>query len=435
MATRKLNKFRSVALALLIIVGMFGFMTLPQSAKAEEPEPIIAVSPITLKTAVMLAATCGDNGWNAAHCRAFYSLKELGKVEVDQTNYFVVVLPSGDRLEVLFVDNIGYDPSQIEKRGRDILQEGYHILFMTWWDTRNPAVALAKEFPDRIIEQCSGYPAITSNGVNLSTYFEEIEQGDCVRGFVAGMMGITKLGVISTFSIPEPVRGLNALKICHEKGLEAVGIDPSKSVVRVVWINSWLDVGQEKTATLTLISAGFEGPDAAIMQWPDTPTVAQTACEEGVVTFGYGTDVTKFGANCAILTDEWNRAPYYKQRVLDALNHMKFGSYWNTHDWWGGLKENAVNLVWGPNVPDDVKQKGEQLAADIKSGKYNFWCGPIHGVGLDSNRNEVAVEVPDGKCVGPMGRLTMQWFVTAIEGQMPEPPGDGVHQLYLEDAK
>ena len=98
-----------------------------------------------------------------------------------------------------------------------------------------------------LFEHCSGYPLIASNEDNLSTYFIRQEEGDYVAGYVVGLMGQAKIGVVGTFPIPEPVRGLNGFALGLERGLQEAGLNPADAEVRVVWINSWLDEPERAT--------------------------------------------------------------------------------------------------------------------------------------------------------------------------------------------
>lgn len=383
-----------------------------------------------------LADSWTDEGWNAAHWRGIEELKSLGEVTEKTDTSFTVKITSpkypelkGGLLKVNVVTNIGYSGADIERKfGQAIQTQNPSLVFATYWDSKDAAVSLANKYPNILFEHCSGYPAIKSNDKNLATYFIAIEDTDYVVGYVAGRLGIKRVGVVNTHMIPEPVRGVNAFALGQKRGLIEAGLDPKDQEVRVIWIKSWLDMALEKQAAESLLSAGF----MAIRQMPDTPTVSQTTCEvKGAVAFGYGTDVQK-KAPCAALTNEWRWGPYYRDRVLAAMSGK-----WTTHDWYESFAANpvddAVRLV-GWNVKPEIRAAAEKVVAEIRAG-FDIFTGPIEGYGLGPKGEKITISVPKGMKVGTMGRLTMQWFVNGVaSGELPTYPPDG-HQLYLEPVK
>jgi len=292
------------------------------------------------------------------------------------------------------------------------------MIFGTWFNAAVTFDKLAKEFPDVLFEHCSGYPMVKSNGKNFSTYFVRQEQGDYVAGYVVGLLGQSKVGLVGTFQIPEPMRAVDAFTLGLQAGLTEAGNDPTTAEVNSVWLQTWLDPVKETLASNTFLNQGY----TVIRQLSDTPFASQTACtKDGVMAVGYGTDVSS-SAKCAVVTNEWVWGTYYTREVKSAL----VGT-WKSQDWWGGFPEGAVRMV-GWNVPSDVKVKAEKLIADLTAGK-NVFCGPIEGYGADG-----PVTVPAGKCIGDMGQLTLQWYVNGVKGELPQKPADG-YQLFLEDAK
>jgi len=114
------------------------------------------------------------------------------------------------------------------------------------------------------------------------------------------LMGFDKVGLVATYPIPEPVRGVNAFALGLKKGLAETGNDPDEAEVQVIWIESWLDIQKEQLATETLLGMGYE----TIRQMPDTPTTSLTACNAGANVLGYGSDVLP-KAPCALVSNVW----------------------------------------------------------------------------------------------------------------------------------
>ncbi len=384
-----------------------------------------AENPQVFKVVFMLADSPTDNGWNAAHYRGIVQLKTLGEVTETSGLSFKVKLADGRTLDVSVIEKVGYSDADIERVLRSALERGAHLVFGTWWDSQWALSRLAEERADVLFEHCSGYPMTKSNGRNLSTYFIKQEQGDYVAGYVVGRLGYNKVGLVGTHPIPEPVRGINGFTLGLQRGLQEAGQDPNSAEVRVVWINSWLDVQKEQLAADGLIAEGYK----VIRQMADTPYSSQTACQEpGVIAVGYGTDVTPY-APCSLVTNEWNWGNYYVTRVQEALNGA-----WKPHDWWGGFEADAVVMTgWNEQlVPAEIRAAAEQLVAEIKGG-FEPFCGPLSGSGLDPNGKVVRIEVPQGKCLTDMDLLTMQWFVDGVKSEYPSAPPEG-HKLELRDA-
>jgi basic membrane protein A and related proteins len=380
--------------------------------------------------AFILAESPADKGWNAAAMRGIEALKTLGTVTQSEGDSFHVKLKDGRTLNVIVVENAGYDDAQIERVFRGVLDANKpNIVFGTWFNAANTMAKLAKETPKVLFEHDSGYPLVKSSdspNKNFSTYFIRQEQGDYLVGYLAGLQGYAKIGVVGTIQIPEPMRAVNAFTLGLQRGLKEAGQDPASAQVKVVWLQSWLDVKQEQSASKALIDQGYK----VIRQLADTPYASQTACNNSAIALGYGTDVAT-SAPCALVTNQWNWGAYYLSRVNAVLNNT-----WAPQDWWGGFASDAVSLVgWNASVPADAKTKVEAVAADIKAGKLNIFCGPIEGVGADADgKASEVLSIPEGKCIGDNGQLTMQFYVKGVDSQLPARPKDGYSLDLIDQA-
>src|SRR5207244_13578805 len=109
-------------------------------------------------------------------------------------------------------------------------------------------VSEAKKYPDVKFEQATG----TAQSTNLAEYFGRAEDAIYLSGMAAG--AATKKGVIGyvvPFAIPEVIRHANAF------ALGARAMHPGAKV-RLIWTTSWLDLGKEKKAAQSLVSAGSD---------------------------------------------------------------------------------------------------------------------------------------------------------------------------------
>ncbi len=403
--------------------------TAPKEAVGEQPK-----QGVTYTVSFALADHPNDEGWNLAHYRGIETLKRLGQVVEETDLSFLVEIDhpdypdlKGDFLRVNVVTNIGYSGADIERRLDAIVQsQGPDLLFATYWDSREAAVVMAKKYPELKVEQCSGYPAITSGDSpgNLATYFIAIEDGDYVVGYVAGLLGHHEIGLVCTYPIPEPVRGINAFTLGLQRGLKEAGYDPSQARVRVSWIYSWLDPSKEREAAVGFLEAGFK----TIRQVPDTPTVSQTTCEyPGTVALGYGSSVIG-KAPCVLLTNTWEWGHYYVTRVVAEMR-----GEWQPQDWFEGLASDPADDSVGFTdwqVPEETRQAAMAAIEEIRAG-FNIFTGPIQGVGVTAEGKRVDISILPGYELTDMGRLTMQWFVGGVDSEPPiYNPAEG-YEKYL----
>jgi len=371
-------------------------------------EPAIVQADRTYVVTFFMADDKYDEGWNAAHDDGVRKLMELGDVIKEWDMGFVVDLADKrfyDKLEVNLVTNVGQG-SGIEGKIRSAIEvQSPDMTFETWWTSKDAVSALAPEFPEVIFNHCSGYPVITSEQFstrNVATYFVRMYYADFVVGKVAGRNGHNKVGVVATFPIPEPVRGFNAFAQGLQAGLREAGMNDDVEI-NIIWIEEWLHREKELLATRALIDAGYE----MIKQGADTPTTAQTACEEGVDVLGYGRD-TLPTASCTMVTNEWDWGDYYVKSVLAGIKGR-----WQPHDYY----EEGTNIVFHPDTPQDVLDMVAETTLE------EVWAGPINGYGYDENGERYEIFIPDGSVLTDEDLLSMQWLHSGIQtGQQPSAP-------------
>jgi len=335
--------------------------------------PVGAATP-PFKVAFLLADSPTDGGWNAAHGRGIDMVRALPGVQV------------------MVIEKVGYAEADIERAMEGVVANGAQLVFGTWFDARNVMAAGAEKYPGVLFEHCSGYPLVKSNGRNFSTYFARMEQGDYIAGVIAAKHGCTSVGIVGTYAIPEPVRGLNWFTL----GMQSV--NPA-ATSKVVWINSWLDPNAETLAAGALVDAGY----TCIRQMADTPYSSIEACRTpGVTAIGYGTDA-RAKAPCTLVTNEWNWGPYYVEQVRAAM-----AGTWVSQDWYGGVAEGAVKMVGDPAEYQPLVDKftaGFNPACDVR-GYENLSDG--------TKREHVVVG-----CQTDDDLLSMQWLVNGVDSAQP----------------
>jgi basic membrane protein A len=319
----------------------------------------------------------GDLGWTYEHERGRLALVEA----------------LGDQVETTTVPDVPEGPDS-EKAIRDVVQQGADVVFATSFGYMDSMLTVAEENPDTIFEHNSGY----KTAENMATYFGRIYQPRYLSGLVAGSMTEADLiGYVAAHPIPEVIRGINAFT------LGVLEVNPDAEV-RVVWTNTWYDPVKEREAAEALLDEGAD----IIAQHQDTTEPQKAAKERGLLSIGYDSDMGAFVGESVLTSPVWNWGEYYIATVQDVLD-----GNWESHEYWGGLKEGVVELAdLSPKVPADVAALVEDAEARIVGGDWDVFCGPI----ADQSGNVV---VADGDCMADGDMLGMDWFVQGVAGTIP----------------
>jgi len=140
----------------------------------------------------------------------------------------------------------------------------------------------------------------------------------------------------------------------------------------------------------------------------DSSAVLQTAEKMGKRAFGWDSDMSKFAPTAHLASAIINWAPYYKKAVGDVLDGK-----WSTGQAWWGVKEDAIDVVSiSDKVPAAAKAKLDSVKADLKSGSFVIWKGPI----ADQSGKELlkSGEVADDKFLHGIN-----FFVKGVLGKVP----------------
>ncbi len=111
------------------------------------------------------------------------------------------------------------------------------------------------------------------------------------------------------------------------------------------------------------------------MQHTDSTAPQAVAKEAGnVITFGQASDMIEYAPLPRVTStiDDW--APYYIERVQAVMDGT-----WESKATWGGINSGMVGIGEITDaVPAEVKAEVEKLKADISSGAYHPFTGPLN---------------------------------------------------------
>jgi basic membrane protein A len=360
-------KRRTFAKTVLAGAGLIAAPRLISRASAAEP----------FKAAWIYVGPVGDFGWSYQH--------DVGRKAVDAA--------LGDQVKTTYVESVP-EGADAERVLRDLAAAGNKIIFATSFGFWQPALKVAKQFPDVKFEHATGY----KRAENLATYNIRFYEGRYIQGVIAGKMSQAGLvGYIGSVPIPEVIMGMNAFV----QGMRTVN---PKGRIKFVMINSWYDPGKEADAAKALLDQGCD----MVAQHTDSPAPLQTAHERGVKGFGQASDMIKFAPTTQLTSsiDHWD--DYYVRRVKAAMDGT-----WKSEDIWEGLDTGMLKMAPYTNMPDDVKALAEKTEAGIKSGEIQVFKGPINL--QDGSPKINAGEVPDDGAVAGM-----DWLAEGVEGQLPK---------------
>tara|TARA_B100000927_G_scaffold13647_1_gene10805 strand:+ start:4818 stop:5840 length:1023 start_codon:yes stop_codon:yes gene_type:complete len=321
---------------------------------------VVALLPLTLtfsaiageklKVGFVFVGPVGDHGWTYMHDQGRQSVIEA----------------FGDKVETVYVENVPEGPDA-ERVMRQMALGGTDIIFATSFGYMEAMLKVAKDFPNVKFEHATGY----KTAPNMSIYSSKFYEGRYVQGVIAGMMSRKgKAGYIASFPIPEVVRGINAFY------LGATSINPDFDI-DVIWVNTWYDPGKEADAAKVLINQGAD----ILTQHTDSTAPLQVAEAEGIFAFGQASDMINFAPNTQLtsIIDQWG--PYYVARVKAVMDGT-----WEMADTWGGMNTGMVEMAPYTNMPANVKEAAEKIAAAIESGEFVIFPGKSVGDLLGMNQ-------------------------------------------------
>lgn len=330
-----------------------------------------------LKIGFVYVSPVGDAGWTYQHDLARRALEKQ----------------YGDKIVTKYVENVP-EGADAERVIRELAASGHELVFTTSFGYMNPTIKVAQGFPKTHFEHATGYKTAPNVGIYNARFYE----GRYLAGIVAGRMTKSNTaGYVGAFPIPEVVMGINAFT----RGMRSVN---PKAEVKVVWVNSWFDPGKERTAAETLVSQGAD----VLTHHTDSTAAVQAAEAKGVYAVAYHSDMSKYGpkAHLTAVTHQWG--DYYTKTVQAAVEGK-----WKPGSIWGGIKEGMIKMApFNAAVPKAVQDEVGKVEADIRSGKFHPFTGPVKD-------NEGKERIAAGKTIDDATLNKMDYYVEGVQGKLP----------------
>src|SRR5438045_2564946 len=330
-------KSRKHALAaLLLALGTLAIVLVGASVGS-------AKSQAAYKAAWIYVGPHNDGGWSQAH--------DQGRLYVQKA--------LGSKVQTTFKENVPEGP-QVAQVIESLIRDGNKIIFATSFGFQPAMISEAKKHPDVYFEMATG----TAQSKNMAEYFGAGEDAIYLSGMAAGAATkCSTIGYVVPFAIPEVIRHANAF------ALGAQAAHPGLKV-RLIWTNSWLDVGKEKRAAQNLVAAGSD----VLGQNVDSPATGQFAESKGIPWVGYDSDAKTFAPKSWLTASVYHWGPYYLRRVKAAMNGT-----WKSGFYYGSIKDGFTGLApYGPKVSAATKAAIAAKLKAIRNGSFYEFAGPLY---------------------------------------------------------
>lgn len=341
--------------------------------------PVPAFADGVLNVTLIVPSPAADVGWS-------HTL-ELGTKAIE-AKY-------GDKVKVTLLENIAEGPDADRIMNKTVA-EGTNFLILGSFGYMEGGLKLAKAHPEVSILHASGY----KTAPNFSPFGARYYQGTYQMGMAAAALSKTKkLGCVGAFAIPELITSINAY------ALGAQAVDPSIEV-SVVWVNSWFDPASEQNAAKALLA---QGCDVIFSNAQDTPSVV-SACEEaGAYVFNLNSSMKAYAPKkyLGVVGTDW--APYF----LASVDAHLAGTFQGASAWLSMADKCVFVADWNPDIPADVMAKITDVHAQIDSGAFSPFAGPL----TDQSGAE---HVAAGVTLGDDMILSMDWHVKGVTTPLPQ---------------
>lgn len=297
------------------------------------------------------------------------------------------------KIKPLIAENVAEDKQTVKSTAINMIDEGASIIIGTSFGFMDGLDELSAEYPDVTFLHFSGNKM---NDKNFGNYFGAMEEPRYLSGMIAGMQTESnKLGYVAAYPYTEVLIGINAFAL----GAQSVNPDAE---VNVVYINSWNDPANEKSAAESLLAQGCD----VITQHCDSAGPQLAAQDVGAYAIGYNLD------NSAIAPESFLTAPiwHHDKYLIPTIEKIMDGTY-VPESYYGTMQDGYIGLAPMTDlVKPETKAKVEEVQAKMEAGEFPVFVGPIKD-------NQGNVVVPEGETLDRAGIWQMNYLVEGVTGR------------------
>jgi len=329
-----------------------------------------------LKVGILHIGSIADAGYNQAHAEGVQIMKKN--------------LPN---VELIEVENVP-EGADAERVMENMIRQGAQLVIPASFGYLDPALKVAKKYPDVKFEHPGGYKLAP----NLGTYWASTPEAFYLMGIAAAKTTKTnKLGYVVALPISFFLANVNAFH------LGAQSVNP-KVETRVVFTGTFMDPGKEATAANALLDQGVDVLGVIV----DSPiTVVQAAEKRGAFSVGYHyIGVQKFAPKGWISGVAFTWGELYTRFAKQVMDGT-----WKSEALLGDLASDYLAVApFGPGVPPDAIKLVNTKKQEFISGKLNVFQGPIK-----DNKGVERVKAGEAFPTAALGK--MDWLVEGVVGQ------------------
>lgn len=284
--------------------------------------------------ALMLPGSLNDGSWNAVAYKAGRQLEAtLG-------------------IKVTIQEQI--KDSDAERALRGYAAQGYDLIIGHTFNWLDQLYKVSKLYPKTAFLESTGY----KTRKNFGWADDPMYEGYYLCGIIAGMLTKTnKVGGVGGFEIPTTTAAIEAFRL----GAQSVN---SKVKLLATYAGSWTDAQKGREAAIAQIEAGADfvmGAGNGL-----TIGVIRGVAEKGARTFGYVGNMSNVAPKVVMTSVIWDLYSLFKEVTLQVMNGTFKGQRFSL-----GMARGGVLLApYGPDVPDNVKRKVDEVRRKIISGEF-----------------------------------------------------------------
>lgn len=330
-----------IVLALTLI---FGLAVAVGGCAGGEPESTASADVHKLKVALLAPGLTNDGAWNQVAREAVERLEQEGRIDAD-------------------IREKMSDPATSEPVMREYAAKGYDLIIGHGVELMDPALKLAKEFPNVNFTLHGGPDALQMTTDNIEAWTFDFGQQGYLAGYLAGKVkDIKNIGMVSGPQLPFIVTIHSGFKA----GLK--DSDPSRTW-KEVYTGSFDDVQKAVEATTGLIDQGAQLIFTTGDGLGHGVASAAASHQPKALTMGITGDVGGLTKQVNITSVELDMYPTFKSYV-DRVAAGTYGNkgYTSNLENKGLVLTPLIEGVSDPRVPADLQAQADQLAADLASG-------------------------------------------------------------------
>lgn len=324
-----------------------------------------------LKVAFIYEKTPVSSSWTYSH--------ELGRLHVEET------FP--DDVKTVYYDNI--DGGTIDDTIKKAIDDGCNVIFTTSPTFSNASLKAAIATPKITILNCSLHDPHTS----MRTYYSRMYEAKFIMGAIAGAMSEhDRIVYIADYPIYGTIANINAF---------ALGAKMTNPRARIHLLWSCLkdkNVGEQIEAIK---------PDCVSDQDLSVP-------EAGTRYYGLY-QLFDDGNIWNLAIPIYNWGDFYEQliqAILDGTWKSDITKNSQAINYWWGLAENAIEIIFSQWLPDGTKRLIELLTHTITSGDFNPFSGVIYS-------QDKTIRNKEHQTLSANDIITMDWLSDNIIGEIP----------------